>query len=180
MSLNLLATPFYYLNLKSLGLNIDHTLIAMSLVTHGKSTYFPKQEKRDKLRNMKIQQLKERVEDIHDPRRQYGYLQHKLVTIVIIALCAIVCGAEDYEDIEEFGKARREWLSKFLDIQNGIPDKDTFRRVFERLNPSEVAECLYNWLGDRETANKTVNIDGKTICGSKTQATRHIMLCLRG
>lgn len=119
---------------------------------------------------MKIQELIERTERIKDPRRQYGYLQHSLVTIVVIAFCAIICGAEDYEDIEEFGNIRKGWLGKFLEIKNGIPDKDTFRRVFERLNPSEVAECLYGWLGNREVAGKTVNIDGKTIRGSKNAA----------
>lgn len=116
---------------------------------------------------MKIQKLVEKAENITDPRRQYGYLQHKLVGVIVIAFCAIICGAEDYEDVEEFGKARKEWLDGFLDLPNGIPDKDTFRRVFERLNPSEVAECLYGWLGSRECKGKTVNIDGKTICGSK-------------
>ena len=116
---------------------------------------------------MKIQKLIEQTGRIHDPRRQYGYLQHKLVTIIVIAFCAIICGAEDYEDIEEFGKVRKEWLARFLALENGIPDKDTFRRVFERLNPSEVAECLYGWLENREAAGKTVNIDGKTIRGSK-------------
>ena len=119
---------------------------------------------------MKIQKLIEAAEKINDPRRQYGYLQHKLVTIVVVAFCAIICGAEDYEDIEDFGKIREAWLSKFLILENGIPDKDTFRRVFERLNPSEVAECLYGWLENREVAGKTVNIDGKTICGSKSVA----------
>jgi len=119
---------------------------------------------------MEIQKLMEKVEKIEDPRRQYGYLQHKLVTILVIAFCAIICGAEDYEDIEEFGNARKEWLKKFLDLPNGIPDKDTFRRVFERLNPSEVAECLYDWLDKRDCKGKTVNIDGKTICGSKNAA----------
>jgi len=116
---------------------------------------------------MKIQKLIEQTGRIHDPRRQYGYLRHKLVTIIVIAFCAIICGAEDYEDIEEFGKVRKEWLARFLALENGIPDKDTFRRVFERLNPSEVAECLYGWLENREAAGKTVNIDGKTIRGSK-------------
>jgi len=119
---------------------------------------------------LKIQKLIEAAEKINDPRRQYGYLQHKLVTIVVVAFCAIICGAEDYEDIEDFGKIREAWLSKFLILENGIPDKDTFRRVFERLNPSEVAECLYGWLENREVAGKTVNIDGKTICGSKSVA----------
>jgi predicted transposase YbfD/YdcC len=116
---------------------------------------------------VKIQRLIEEAGKIKDPRRQYGYLQHKLVTILIIAFCAIICGAEDYEDIEEFGNIRKEWLAEFLALENGIPDKDTFRRVFERLNPSEVAQCLYGWLGNRETDGKTVNIDGKTIRGSK-------------
>ena len=119
---------------------------------------------------MRIQELIEQAEKIEAPRRQYGYLQHKLVTIVVIAFCAIICRAEDYEDIEEFGKARKEWLKKFLDLSNGIPDKDTFRRVFERLNPSEVAECLYDWLDGRDCKGKTVNIDGKTICGSQNAA----------
>jgi len=116
---------------------------------------------------MKIQALIEKAENIQDPRRQYGYLQHKLVTIIVIAFCAIICGAEDFEDIETFGKSRKEWLERFLELPNGIPDKDTFRRVFERINPSEVAECLYGWLDNRDCKGKTVNIDGKTICGSK-------------
>jgi hypothetical protein len=115
---------------------------------------------------MRMQTLIEQVEKIEDPRRQYGYLQHKLVTVVVIAFCAIICGAADYEDIEDFGNIRKGWLSKFLAMENGIPDKDTFRRVFERLNPSEVAECLYGWLDARYAKGKTVNIDGKTICGS--------------
>jgi predicted transposase YbfD/YdcC len=119
---------------------------------------------------VKIQHLIENAEKIRDPRRQYGYLQHKLVTIIVISFCGIICGAEDFEDIETFGTSRRDWLSGFLELKNGIPDKDTFRRVFERLNPSEVAECLYGWLGNREARGKTVNIDGKTICGSKNEA----------
>ena len=67
---------------------------------------------------MKIQKLIEEAEKVNDPRRQYGYLQHKLVTILVISFCAIICGAEDYEDIEEFGKARKEWLAKFLKSEN--------------------------------------------------------------
>ena len=126
------------------------------------------EEKSDIIKDMRIERLIESSKQISDPRRQYGYIQHKLMTIVIIAFCGIICGAEDYEDIEEFGKIRRAWLEKFLDLSKGIPDKDTFRRVFERLNPSELAECLYSWIGEREHAGKTVNIDGKTIRGSKS------------
>ena len=61
--------------------------------------------------------------------------------------------------------------NKIFRITKGIPDKDTFRRVFERLNPSEVANCLYSWLDNRDCKGKTVNIDGKTIGGSKN--TKH-------
>lgn len=118
---------------------------------------------------VKIQKLIAQAEKIHDPRRQYGYLQHKLVTIVIIAFCAIICGAEDCADIEEFGNIRKEWLAKFLRLDNGIPDKDTFRRVFERLNPSEVAQCLYGWLEKQELSGKTVNIDGKLFAAVAVQ-----------
>ena len=119
---------------------------------------------------MRIQTLIEKANRITDPRRQYGYLRHKLVSIVVIAFCAIICGAEDHEDIEGFGVLRKDWLERFLEIPNGIPDSDTFRRVFERLNPAELAECLYSWLGNHKCAGRTVAIDGKTICGSKNTA----------
>lgn len=116
---------------------------------------------------MVMRKLVELAEEIKDPRRQYGYLQHRLVTIIVIAFCAIICGAEDYEDIEEFGILRHEWLKKYVVIENGIPDKDTFRRVFERLNPNEVAECLYGWHENNDMIGKTINLDGKTIRGSR-------------
>jgi len=89
---------------------------------------------------------------------------------VVIAFCAIICGAKDHEDIEGFGNLRKGWLTQFLEMPNGIPDSDTFRRVFERLNPAELAECLYSWLDNRKCAGKTVAIDGKTICGSISAA----------
>ena len=57
-------------------------------------------------------------------------------------------------------------------MPNGMPDSDTFRRVFERLNPAELSECIYSWLDNRACAGKTVAIDGKTICGSKNVAHR--------
>jgi len=66
---------------------------------------------------MKIQRLIEETEKITDPRRQYGYLQHKLVNLVVIAFCAIICGAKDYEDLETFGKTRKTWLEKFLELK---------------------------------------------------------------
>jgi len=131
---------------------------------------------------MNLHTLVENVRELPDPRRQYGHLQHRLENIVVIAFCATLCGAEDFEDIEEFGKARRAWLETFLDLGNGIPDKDTFRRVFERLDPAGLGKCLRSWLGRRDCAGKGVNIDGKTICGSSNAAHKayHVLTAWAG
>ena len=68
--------------------------------------------------------------------------------------------------MEAFGKSRQEYLAKFLELLNGIPNSDTFRRVFEKLNPSELSSCLINWVSVERNSRGTVAIDGKTICGS--------------
>ena len=113
------------------------------------------------------EELKEGIKKIREPRRTgYGNIRHKLEDIIIIGLCTIICGGEDFADMEEFGKSRQEYLSKFLELPNGIPDSDTFRRVFEKLDPSEVSSCLIDWISDERTKRGTVAIDGKTICGS--------------
>jgi predicted transposase YbfD/YdcC len=70
--------------------------------------------------------------------------------------------------MEDFGKDREDWLRGFLELPNGIPGHDTFRRVFERLNPQVVAKSLNAWLDNAgSSGGRNVNIDGKTICGSK-------------
>ncbi|MBE6868642.1 MAG: ISAs1 family transposase [Ruminococcus albus] len=116
---------------------------------------------------MKIEELKEGIRNISEPRRTgYGNIRHKLEDIIIIGLCTIICGGEDFADMEMFGKSRQEYLSKFLELPNGIPDSDTFRRVFEKLNPSELSSCLINWISCERTKRGTVAIDGKTICES--------------
>lgn len=118
---------------------------------------------------MDIKKLKEELSNIPDPRRQYGNLRHKLDEILIIGLCSIMCCGEDFDDMEDFGKDREYWLRGFLELPNGIPCNDTFRRVFERLNPHAVAKSLNAWLDDTERAGgRSVNIDGKTIRGSKS------------
>jgi hypothetical protein len=95
---------------------------------------------------MEINKLKEALKSIKDPRRQYGNLRHNLVDILIIGLCTIIANGEDFKDMENFGKSRLEWLKTFLELPNGIPDSDTFRRVFERVNPQELSKCLTDWL----------------------------------
>lgn len=68
--------------------------------------------------------------------------------------------------MEAFGHEREEWLRTFLDLSNGIPDSDTFRRLFERLNPAELSSCLYDWLEIEREKRSVVATDGKTIRGS--------------
>lgn len=115
---------------------------------------------------MKIETLKERLSNLTDPRRQYGNIRHKLEDIIVIGLCTVICGGEDFVDMEDFGREREEFLQNFLELPNGIPDSDTFRRVFENLNPEELSECLVNWLDVELPDRCVIAVDGKTICGS--------------
>jgi hypothetical protein len=91
---------------------------------------------------MELNKLKEKLQEIPDHRRSWGNLRHKLDEILIIGLCSVICCWGNFEDMEEFGKDREEWLRGFLELPYGIPDKDTFRRVYERLNPHALARSL--------------------------------------
>jgi predicted transposase YbfD/YdcC len=117
---------------------------------------------------MDIRKLKEEVSKVSDPRRAYGNLRHKLEDIIIMGLLSTICLGEDFVDMEEFGKEREEWLRGFLELPNGIPDSDTFRRVFERLEPGELLKCLNNWIEEeKREPGSVINVDGKTIRGSR-------------
>jgi predicted transposase YbfD/YdcC len=91
--------------------------------------------------------------------------EHLLTDILLIALCAMLCGAEGFVDFEDFGKARIKWLRSFLALPNGIPSHDTFRRVFAMLDPKQFADCFRNWTQSLRTAigAEIVAIDGKTL-----------------
>jgi predicted transposase YbfD/YdcC len=116
---------------------------------------------------MELKELTRRLEKVEDPRRtSHGHILHKLVDILVIALCCLICNGTDFEDMEDFGKEREEWLKTFLELPNGIPSSDTFRRVFERIDPDALAECLYDWLANNRKEGSVIAIDGKTICGS--------------
>jgi predicted transposase YbfD/YdcC len=113
---------------------------------------------------MKVENLKKSMDGMRDPRRDYGNVRHMFVTIVVIGLLTFLCGGKDYEDMEELGKTKYRWLSGFLEFPNGVPDSDTFRRVFERIDSNQLAACLNTWLEvERENI---VAIDGKAIRGS--------------
>jgi predicted transposase YbfD/YdcC len=101
--------------------------------------------------------------ELHDPRVQ-GRCHHLLIDILAIALLAVLCGAEDWPDIEVFGERRAEWLRGFLLLPNGIPSHDTFRRIFGLLDRKQFAACLFQWTQalHEATGGKIIAIDGKT------------------
>ena len=116
------------------------------------------------MRRIKIETIKRKVEQkIRDPRRQYGNILHKLWEMVIIALLSVICKGDDYGDMEEFGKRKEKWLKEELglELKNGIPSEDTFRRLFEAMNPREFRSCLDECIGYTRSSREVVNIDGK-------------------
>jgi len=85
--------------------------------------------------------IREHFATLEDPRVERTK-QHQLLDIITIALCAVICGADTWVDVEVWGRAKQGWLESFLSLPNGIPSHDTFGRVFARLNPEHFQQCL--------------------------------------
>lgn len=103
------------------------------------------------------------------PRDNRGLL-HDLKEILIISILSIICGADEFTNMEEFGKAKESFLRTFLKLPNGIPSHDTFGGVFRILPPDEFRASFISWV--KELCNlcgDIVNIDGKALRGSLTQ-----------
>jgi predicted transposase YbfD/YdcC len=102
--------------------------------------------------------------DLPDPRVDRTK-KHALADILVIALCAVICGADSWEEVEAFGEAKEGWLKRFLRLPNGIPSHDTFNRVFARLDPRKFGACVADWLaGACEAAGlRHIAIDGKAV-----------------
>jgi predicted transposase YbfD/YdcC len=114
----------------------------------------------------------EHFQTLEDPRIARTK-KHLLVDILIIAVCTLLTGGEGFQDMELFGKSKRQWLQTFLALPHGIPSHDTFGRVFARLNPTRFQECFLSWT--RAVAALTqgtlVSLDGKTVRASFDRAT---------
>jgi hypothetical protein len=111
--------------------------------------------------------MKTHPAQINDPRRRWGNLRHKLVDMLIIALCSVIIGENEFEVMEEWALEREDWLRGFLELPNGIPDKDTLRRLFERIQPQTLLRSLNAWLNPAlEPGGREINIEGKTMRGS--------------
>lgn len=111
--------------------------------------------------------LKDYFGDMPDPRVQ-GRCDHLLVDIIMIAICGVLAGAEGWEEIEEFGITKENWLKAFLALPHGIPSHDTFRRVFSLLDAHAFQARFLDWVatGLGRGAAQTVAIDGKSLRGS--------------
>jgi len=115
--------------------------------------------------------LLEHFADLTDPRVERTKL-HQLLDILVMAMCATICGAEGWEDFAEFGQAKREWFETFLELPNGIPSPDTFRRVLQRLDPREFEACFVRWVQsvNKIASGQIVALDGKQLRGSRDAA----------
>lgn len=104
---------------------------------------------------------------IHDPR-VIGRTDHDLVDILVLALCAVMAGAEGWDDIEDWGIENEAMLRQHLRLRNGIPGHDTIRRVFELLDPKEVEKRFADWVSHVcvALAGRVIAIDGKSVRGS--------------
>lgn len=102
--------------------------------------------------------------NIEDPRRTY-LNDHPLINIITIALCAIIAGAEGWSDVQMFGQQKKEWLSRFLDLKNGIPSHDTFGRVFARLDPEQFQQSFLSWVQAvfAVSGGQVIAVDGKEL-----------------
>jgi predicted transposase YbfD/YdcC len=99
-------------------------------------------------------------------RRVLGKVSHKLHDILVITVCAVICGLEHWTQIEDFGRANEQWFKTFLDLPNGIPSHDTFGKVFSFLDPDEFERRIQKWihaLVGSGTQGKHIAIDGKTL-----------------
>lgn len=118
--------------------------------------------------NLRAEVLFESLTKVDDPRREHQRF-HSLFDILVISICAVICGVEHWTEMEEFGEAKQEWFAEFLELENGIPSHDTFRRVFMLLDNVKLKEIFIDWIGAAVSLSKgaLVSIDGKNLCGSR-------------
>jgi predicted transposase YbfD/YdcC len=116
--------------------------------------------------------LLDHLATVPDPRIA-RHRWHKLSDILVIAVCAILCGAESYPAIEDFGHEREEWLRQFLELPEGVPSHDTFNRVLQLLDPVEFQASFLRWMQTvaAVTAGEVVAIDGKVLRRSFAKGT---------
>lgn len=117
-----------------------------------------------------LEALEEYFSQVTDPRVERTK-EHKLIDMIAIAICGVICGAEGWTDIENFGNSKFAWLKTFLELPNGIPSHDTFGRVFSQIDAGEFQRAFFEWVSAVNDIIKgqIINIDGKCLRGSHDQ-----------
>ena len=120
-------------------------------------------------RDQDVPSIHEHFEHLTDPRVNRTR-RYPLINLIFIGICSVICGNETFTGMEVFGKARRKWLEKYLDLSEGIPSHDTFGDVFAAIDPEQFQKCLLDWITNlhQVTNGQIVAIDGKTLRGSYT------------
>jgi predicted transposase YbfD/YdcC len=121
--------------------------------------------------------IKQYFRGVKDPRIN-RHKRHLLIDIIVITVCGVICGCNDWQQIETFAKCRRAWLQKHLSLPNGIPSHDTLERVFDRLAPGSFQSCFRDWMQALHDALglSQIAIDGKTLRGSATKGFKALHL----
>lgn len=103
-------------------------------------------------------------DELEDPRVERAKL-HRLTDILAITLLGVICGADEWTEIELFGQSKLDWLRTFLELPHGIPSHDTFGRVFSRLDPDQLEQCFQKWMQGlaRRSGGELIALDGKTL-----------------
>lgn len=115
-----------------------------------------------------IANLEKHFQTLEDPRTQDN-LKHNLIDILLITICAVICGANNWYAIETYGHSKLDWLKTFLELPHGIPSHDTFSRLFARINPEQLQSSFLNWIQELHslTPGELLNFDGKNLRGAK-------------
>jgi predicted transposase YbfD/YdcC len=113
--------------------------------------------------------IKKHFRQLKDPRRRHGR-KYALGDLITVAICAVIGGCNDWQQIATFARERHDWFKRFLNLDEGSPAHDTFERIFDRLDPAAFQVCFRSWMETLSAALglKQIAIDGKTLCGSKT------------
>ena len=112
---------------------------------------------------IKSARIDEHFAELTDPRRRK--VVYPLINVVVIAVCAVICGADDFVAIAQFGEKRRKWLARLLDLKDGIPSHDRFNAILAAIKPAEFEKCLLSWITALHeiTDGQIIAIDGKTL-----------------
>ncbi len=112
---------------------------------------------------MKSARIQDHFDELTDPRTRE--VTYPLINIVVIAVCAVICGADDFVAIAKFGRTKRDWFAKFLDLKSGIPSHDRFNAILAAIKPAEFEKCLLGWITALHEISdgQIIAIDGKTL-----------------